>query len=119
MRRACASPSAACVGAPLESVRAERSAPRGGHIEATSASVVRITTHAVARFRQRIRPNLSESEARHFLANECARAHRVKTLASGVELWRGPKPLRLRLRIHHGALITVLPSSDAWREPAC
>ena len=60
---------------------------------------------------------MTESEARDFLEYQCARAQYVKTLESGVEYWRAPKPLRLRLYIHKGSLLTVLGSSDRWRAP--
>ncbi len=76
-----------------------------------------VTSHAIARFRSRIDPHMTEPEARAYLEEQWMRAHRVKTLASGVEQWRGPKPLRMRMRVHRGALITVLPSSDTWRAP--
>lgn len=75
-----------------------------------------ITSHAVARFRQRVAPWLSEAEARESLAGQLAGAHFVKLLAGGIEQWRGPKPLRLRLRVRRGAeleLVTVVPDCDA------
>lgn len=60
---------------------------------------------------------MSEAEAVGYLRAQVERAHLVKVLGDGVEQWRGPKPLRLRLRLHKGALLTVIPSNDRWREP--
>lgn len=90
---------------------------QSGTVKISESSVVMVTAHAVARFRARIAPEMTESEAREFLEYQVARAHLVKQLADGVEQHRGPKPLRLRLRVHQGRLITVLPSSDRWVEP--
>lgn len=46
------------------------------------------------------------------------RAHRVKTLDTGLELWRGPKPYRLRMKVASGGgwlpqVVTVLRGYDA------
>ena len=75
-----------------------------------------ITSHAVARFRQRVAPWLSEAEARESLAAQLAGAHFVKDLPDGLEQWRGPKPWRVRLRVRRGSpleLVTVLTDCDA------
>lgn len=76
-----------------------------------------ITPHAVARYRERIR-RCSYEEARAALValSECA--HLVRVDEEGVEHWRGPRPLRLRLRVARGErgapqLITVLRGCDA------
>lgn len=90
--------------------------PREG-VGARGGQSIEITRHAIRRLIARVAPEMSEAEAREFLIYQVARGHFVKSLTGGVEQHRGPKPLRLRLRIHQGRLITVLPSSDRWREP--
>lgn len=84
---------------------------------ASGGQSIEITRHAIRRLISRIAPDMGEAEAHEFLVYQVARGHFVKALRGGVEQYRGPKPLRLRLRIHRGRLITVLPSSDNWREP--
>jgi hypothetical protein len=54
------------------------------------------------------------------LITESERAHFVKRLATGAELWRGPSPLRLRFIVGPGrgakpALVTVEASHDGTR----
>lgn len=71
-----------------------------------------ITDHAVKRFIKRIRRGYDWEQARDELEAICNGAHFVKALAHGVEQWRGPKPLRVRLRVHKGALLTVIPDCD-------
>lgn len=71
-----------------------------------------ITPHAVQRYRQRVR-ECSYEEALAVLVDWSERAHYVKQRNDGAELWRGPKPLRLRLVVgkrEDGApqLVTVL-----------
>jgi hypothetical protein len=60
---------------------------------------------------------VSAAKARADLLWILERAHFVKKLPSGLELWRGPKPLRLRLRVDGRALVTVIEDCDA-RRPA-
>jgi hypothetical protein len=58
-------------------------------------------------------------EAKAVLLAMCQRAHPVKALPSGLWLWRGPKPLRLRLRVRDAGavreLVTVLEDCDGRR----
>lgn len=68
-----------------------------------------ITPHAVVRFRQRV-TDWTEHRVRHYLVSQCRDAHRVKLLACGLELWRGPKPRRLRLRVSRQGNVLVLES---------
>ena len=78
-----------------------------------------MTPHAVERFRNRAgwqRASDYES-ALAALIDESRGAHFVKTLDTGAELWRGPKPRRLRFIVGAGdgalpALVTVLGSYD-------
>lgn len=79
-------------------------------------SAFRITSHAIARFRQRCVPRMSAAEARGYLMAQLERAHFVKMLGEGVEQWRGPKPLRLRIRVRDGVVITVMPCCDGWKD---
>lgn len=82
-----------------------------------------ITPHAVERFRDRAgwqRASAYE-DVLATLIDESRGAHFVKRLETGAELWRGPKPRRLRFIVGHGdgnlpALVTVLRSHDADRE---
>lgn len=73
-----------------------------------------ITPHAVQRYIERCRPRASYEEALHELVELSRGAVRKKTLESGAELWRGPKPLRLRMVVDRGnggapQLVTVRP----------
>lgn len=78
-----------------------------------------ITPHAAKQFRDRAgwqRADDYES-ALVELIDESRAAHFVKVLDSGLELWRGPKPRRLRYIVGPGegslpALVTVLRSHD-------
>lgn len=75
-----------------------------------------ITPHAVTRFIERVAPGMSRQRAARSLVLQCQGAHFVKTLPSGLEQWRGPKPRRLRLRVNRDGdvleLVTVLWSFD-------
>lgn len=78
-----------------------------------------ITPHALDRFRERVTggAELSYEEALGRIIREAQGAHHVKNLDSGSQLWRGPKPLRLRYLVAGSergkpALVTVLPSHD-------
>lgn len=78
-----------------------------------------ISEHAADRYRERIVPGVTRRLAREHLRWHCEGAHFVKMLASGIELWRGPKPRRLRLRVErNGArmiLVTVIETFDGLR----
>lgn len=76
-----------------------------------------ITPHAVTRFRERTAWDGNYVSARKELEKESQDAHFVKSLDSGAELWRGPKPRRLRFLVGPGegglpALLTVLAAFD-------
>lgn len=75
-----------------------------------------ITAHALIRYVERIRPQISYQKAAKELERHLAGAHRVKELASGIETWRGPKPRRIRLRVKRAGdtltLVTVQPAFD-------
>lgn len=68
-----------------------------------------VAPHAVARFRQRVAAWPSD-RVRHYLIEQCHGAHFVKMLACGLELWRGPKPRRIRLRVSRQGNVLVLES---------
>jgi hypothetical protein len=79
-----------------------------------------ITPHAVDQYRRRVH-QCSHDEARDDLIALSARAHFVKPLHSGCELWRTGKPHRLRLIVGPGegdmpALVTVLAGCDRGRK---
>lgn len=83
-----------------------------------------ITGHAVRRFRERVpgAGRLSYDQALGELIRTMRDAHFVKTLNNGLDLWRGPKPHRLRLRVAAGRsgllpqLVTVVRGCDAgWQ----
>jgi hypothetical protein len=83
-----------------------------------------LTDHAVERYIQRVEPRLTVTEARLKLAELTARLRYVKTYDKqpealsekyrhGYELWRGPKPRRLRCWAARGddgmlQLVTVM-----------
>lgn len=71
-----------------------------------------VTPHAVRRYSERVKESDYEA-ALAALIDQFRRAHFVKTRPSGVEVWRGPKPLRLRMIVGNGtgrcpALLTIL-----------
>ena len=74
-----------------------------------------VTPHAVRRYIERVRHGASFAKARSELIWMLERAHFVKPLLNGIELWRGPKPLRLRLRVDGRRLVTVIEDCDARR----
>jgi hypothetical protein len=79
-----------------------------------------ITPHAVARYIERVRPRLAYDEALRELVEIAKGAHAVKLLPTGLWLWRGPRPLRLRLYVggrEQGLpqLVTVLTAHDGMR----
>ena len=79
-----------------------------------------ITPHAVARYRQRFAPGFTYEEALAELIRASETARRVKVLVTGLVLYRGPKPRRLRFFLQEEvgplalpALVTVLGRSEA------
>jgi len=101
---------------------ASRSAgPKPGEVCALVSSPARweITDHAVARYRQRCpgKRAVSLAQAVSELTELSVKAHFVKMLESGLELWRGGKPWRLRFRVSRSVpglpqLVTVLAGCD-------
>lgn len=80
-----------------------------------------VTPHAVERYKHWARFEGSDQEALGRIVNEARRAHHVKKLESGTDLWRGPGPQRLRYIVGPGegelpALITVMPTHDGLYE---
>ena len=77
-----------------------------------------VSEHAAKRYRDRCpgKRGISIEQAVTDLRELSARAHYVKTLDSGLELWRGGKPWRLRYRVERLAdglrLVTVLRGCD-------
>lgn len=79
-----------------------------------------ITGHAVRRFRERVpgAARLSYDQALTQMIQQMKRAHYVKQIRDGLDLWRGPKPHRLRLRVAPGGsgllpqVVTVLRGCD-------
>ena len=76
-----------------------------------------ITPHAVRRYISRVDRSVTYDQALTILIDWSERAKRKKEIAPGVWLYRGPRPLRLRLRVSHigrglPQLVTVLKSKD-------
>lgn len=76
-----------------------------------------ISPHAVRRYQRRVAPGLSYEQALADLVRLSTDAHHVRTLATGLDLWRGPKPQRLRCYVGQGTgalpvLVTVLAGCD-------
>jgi hypothetical protein len=76
-----------------------------------------ITPHAVRRYIERVDLSASYEEALAELIRWSEVARPKKKIAPGVWLYRGPRPLRLRLRVSHKGpglpqLMTVLKSKD-------
>lgn len=101
-----------------------RVAPERGDRESGSATAPEarweLSDHAVFRYRQRCpgKRDVSLAQAIAELTELSARAHYVKTLESGLELWRCGKPWRLRFRVERGLsgkprLVTVLRGCDS------
>ncbi len=82
-----------------------------------------ITGHAVRRFKERVpgKARLSYEEALAELIQTMKRSHFVKTQDNGLDLWRGPRPHRLRLKVARAPqglpqLVTVLRGcDDGWQ----
>lgn len=68
-----------------------------------------ITSHAVERFLERV-SRMERRRVRGHLVEQCQGAHFVKPLACGLELWRGPSPQRMRLRVSRQGNVLVLES---------
>jgi len=78
-----------------------------------------VSAHAVDRYLERVERVPRRLATARLLA-QCQRAHFVKLLPSGLELWRGPQPRRLRLRAQRSedgalTLATVLEAFDGLR----
>lgn len=78
-----------------------------------------ITPHAVARYRERVRPNCSYEDALEDLIHESEHAHLIG-YSGPLQQWRGARPRRLRFRVATGGdgkpqLVTVLPPFDGWK----
>ena len=78
-----------------------------------------VTPHAVNRYRQRFAPGSPYEEALAELIRASETARRVKVLPTGLVLYRGPKPRRLRFFVQEQvgplalpALVTVLGRSE-------
>lgn len=76
-----------------------------------------ITPHAIRRYQCRYRGNIRYNQALSELIKLSEVAHFVKTINSGVELWRTGKPHRMRMIVStrlpgQGQLVTVLKGSD-------
>lgn len=69
-----------------------------------------VTEHAVQRYRERVDKRCSPGRARRILLQQMQEAHFVKVQDNGLELWRGPKPRRLRLLITRQGGVFVLES---------
>lgn len=72
-----------------------------------------LTEHAIDRYLERIRPGIDRSRARNELRAIVSGAHLVKRAATGLFIWRGPKPRRLRLYVDdRGSVVTVMGAWD-------
>lgn len=71
-------------------------------------------------FREAERTEEQRAKVRGWILDEAERARFVKALDTGVQLWRGPKPRRVRFIVtvcsegELPALVTVLPACDGW-----
>ncbi|HTQ79796.1 MAG TPA: hypothetical protein VMM92_07355 [Thermoanaerobaculia bacterium] len=68
-----------------------------------------ITPHAVHRYIERFAPRLSYEEALADLIRASHEARRVKILPTGLVLYRGPKPRRLRFFLQEAVEPPALP----------
>lgn len=65
---------------------------------------------------ERFRRGVSYRAARTELRDMIDRAHPVKRAANGLELWRGPKPRRIRFYVDdRGSVVTVMMAFDGER----
>lgn len=94
---------------------------------ATPHALLRFAQHALGWRSDRL-PETVRERALALVAEESLAAHKTRDIAPcerhprGAELWRGPKPRRLRYVVGEGdgplpALVTVLPEYDA--RPRC
>ncbi len=87
--------------------------------ESGGAAPWEISDHAVYRYRERCpgKRDVSLAQAVKELTELATRAHFVKVLPSGLDLWRGGRPHRLRYRVERTEsglrLVTVLRGCDA------
>lgn len=71
-------------------------------------------------FREAERTEEQRAKVLGWILDEAERARFVKALDTGVQLWRGPKPRRVRFIVtvcsegELPALVTVLPACDGW-----
>lgn len=77
-----------------------------------------ITPHAVHQYIDRVDPRATYEQALAVLIDWSERAKPNKKLLSGIWQYRGPRPLRLRLRVSHSGpglpqLLTVIKSKDS------
>ncbi len=92
----------------------------GAGVSVLSGAVGRwfVTPHAVQQYRERmLGGRMSYEVALGELVSLSTRAHFVRHLESGAELWRGPKPARVRMIVMRGfaglpQLVTVLRGWD-------
>ena len=68
-----------------------------------------ITPHAVKQYIKRFAPCSSYEEALSALIRVSVEARRVKVLPTGLVLYRGPKPRRLRCFLQEGVEAPALP----------
>lgn len=61
-----------------------------------------VSDHALDRYIERVVRWLPRRQALIELSQMLVNAHYVKTLSSGMEYWRGPKPRRLMLYVERG-----------------
>lgn len=75
-----------------------------------------ISAHAIERYCERIDRRATREQALEAMIAMAEGAHRVKALASGLALFRGPKPRRIRMRVDERTappmLVTVLAAHD-------
>lgn len=73
-----------------------------------------ITDHAIERYRQRVQ-RVPYEEAIGAIQRELLGSHFVKQ-CEGYELWRSPKPRRLRIRVRRNEgrleVMTIIPAHD-------
>lgn len=72
-----------------------------------------ISDHAVQRYILRVRPRLTYQQAHAELVEASRVAHFVRPRGPSGDLWRSNRPLRLRLIVNNGVLLTVLPGVDS------
>jgi hypothetical protein len=77
--------------------------------------------HAVRRYCERIDRSATPEEAMRAIVSQLASARRVKERTNGLDLWRGPKPRRVRFFVQEGAqriVTTIVEAHDGlaqWR----